>query len=57
MKWYGLIGYSETVKVKPGVYESVMTYKPYFGDMLRFISRRNGQSQINDNLDVNNSIF
>ena len=34
-KFYGSIGYAETVETKPGVYRTKETERAYFGDLLR----------------------
>ena len=32
-KFYGKIGYAETVETKPGVWRPKIIEKPYFGDL------------------------
>lgn len=34
-KFYGEIGYSQTVLIRPGVSEEVITERSYYGDVLR----------------------
>ena len=34
-KFYGKIGYAETVETKPGVWRPKIIEKPYFGDLIR----------------------
>lgn len=56
-KWYGKIGYSETVETKPGVYEPKDTVCEYCGDILRNATRWTGNpDSTNDDLTVNTQI-
>lgn len=34
-KFYGKIGFGESVEVEPGVWEDVIVERPYFGDVVR----------------------
>ena len=53
-KWYGKIGYSETVETSPGVWTPHDTVHEYYGDVLRSSTRWDGRSDsTNDNLSVN----
>lgn len=52
-KYYGKIGFGETVETSPGVYEERIIEKSYYGDVYRF-SRRNESSEfLNDNININ----
>lgn len=55
MKYYGAVGYSDTVETKPGVWENVITERNYYGDVLKNARRwdSNGEQQ-NDNLRITN---
>lgn len=55
-KFFGKIGYGETVEIRPGVNRVMITEKEYYGDVLRNIRRYENSGQINDNLNVANSI-
>ena len=56
-KWYGMIGFSETVESEPGVWESVITEKPYYGDVISNRWRRQTSSSgSNDDINITNSI-
>ena len=57
MKFYGKVGFMETLEKAPGVYEEVVVERPYYGDVLR-VSRRYSSSsdKLNDDLDINNEI-
>lgn len=34
-KWYGMIGYAETVETTPGNWDEQLTERPYYGDVIR----------------------
>lgn len=56
-KWYGKIGYSETVETAPGVWMPQDTVREYYGDVLRNSTRWTGNSDsTNDDLIVNTQI-
>lgn len=56
-KWYGKIGYSETVETDPGVWMPRDTIREYYGDVLRNSTRWTGNSDsTNDELTVNTQI-
>ena len=56
-KWYGRVGYVETVETEPGAYEPVVTERPYFGDLLKNVSKWvTNANSTNDNLNVANQI-
>lgn len=56
MRYYGKIGYWDTVEVKPGLFENQMIYKTYKGDVLRNYKRNQDGSKVNSDLSVNNQI-
>lgn len=55
-KFYGAIGYGETVEVSPGVYDDVITERQYFGDIVRNTRKLQDGLSVNDDISVNNSI-
>ena len=55
-KWYGAIGYSETVETKPGVWKEQITERMYSGDLLRNTSRFQNTDKLNDDINVLNEI-
>ena len=56
-KWYGKVGYSETVETAPGVWMPQDTVCEYYGDVLRNTTRWSGNSNsTNDNLTVTTQI-
>lgn len=56
MKWYGVIGFGETVETKPGVWEDKITQRAYFGDVTRNTRMLQSGGQVNDNINVSNLI-
>lgn len=56
MKWFGVIGYAETVETNPGVWEEQITEREYFGDVTRNARRLQTTDQLNDNVDISNEI-
>lgn len=55
-KWYGKIGYSETVETDPGVWEEQITARSYFGDSIRNTRLLQNSGGVNDNVNVGNQI-
>ena len=56
MRYYGDIGYFETVETKPGLFEEKLTFRKAQGDVIRNTKRNQLTSNVNDNIIVNNSI-
>lgn len=53
-RWFGKVGYSETVETAPGVHTPKITEREYFGDVIRNNTRWSLNSEsTNDNLTVN----
>ena len=56
-KWYGAIGYAETIETAPGVWEDQITEHNYYGDVIRGTTSWSGSSESsNDNLRVDAQI-
>lgn len=56
-KWYGKVGYSNTVETAPGLWKPLDTVHEYFGDVLRNTTRWSVNSDsTNDDLTVNSQI-
>lgn len=55
-KFYGEIGYAETVETKPGVWTEQITKRNYYGELVRNTRRLQTVSQLNDNINVANEI-
>lgn len=55
-KWYGEIGYEETVQTTPGVWKEQITKRNYYGEVIRNTRRLQSANQLNDNINVSNEI-
>lgn len=57
-KFYGVVGYAETCETEsPGIWREQVTERRYYGDVLRNTRKlETASGQVNDNLNVNNSI-
>ena len=56
-RWYGKVGYSETVETAPGVWMPQDTVREYYGDVNRNNTRWTTNSEsTNDDLTVNSQI-
>lgn len=52
-KWYGRVGYVETVETEPGIWEPTVTERQYYGELLKPVSKWiTNTSSVNDNLNV-----
>ena len=55
-KFYGEVGYGETVETAPGVHELQVTEFHYSGDILRNARELQDGEYLNDDISVSNSI-
>lgn len=55
-KFYGKIGYANTVETKPGVYEEQIVERYYYGDLIRNTRRLQSADQVNDDINISNEI-
>lgn len=55
-KFYGTIGFVETIETAPGVCSEKLTEHNYYGDVLKNISKWENGEQLNDNVNVANKI-
>lgn len=56
-RWYGKVGYSETVETVPGVWTKLDTVREYYGDVKRNAAKWTGNpDSTNDNLTVSTQI-
>ena len=55
-KYYGNIGYINTVEVEPGIWEEQIVERPYYGDLTRNTSRYQTSGGVNDDINVSNNI-
>lgn len=55
-KFYGVIGYGESVETAPGVWDDVITQFSYYGDVVRNARKLQEGESLNNDLSVSNSI-
>lgn len=55
-KWYGNIGFSETVETEPGLWELQIVDRPYYGDVISNRWKRQTSTGVNDNINLSNQI-
>lgn len=55
-KFYGEIGFGETVKIRPGVTTVKNTKRNYYGDITRNSRMLQNSGQVNDDINVSNTI-
>lgn len=55
-KFYGKIGYAEQVETDPGVWEEVITERPYYGDLVRNTRKLQNSGSVNDDINIANQI-
>ena len=53
-KWSGMIGFAETKETTPSVYETLITERKYYGDILKNNRRFAFQSEVNGDITVSN---
>lgn len=55
-KFYGAIGFAESVETRPGVHTEQIVERKYFGDLIRNTRRLQSADQLNDNINIANEI-
>lgn len=55
-RFYGAIGFAETIETKPGVWKDQITERYYAGDLNRNTRRLQSSNQVNDDLNISNEI-
>lgn len=55
-KFYGNVGFAETVETEPSVWEEKIVERPYFGDVLRRSRRLESSGNVNSNVNITNEI-
>ena len=53
-KFYGKIGYMQSVESEPGYWEEQSIERDYYGDITRNTSKYQQSGQVNDNIVINN---
>jgi hypothetical protein len=55
-KFYGVVGYAQTVETAPGVWTESITERNYSGDVIRISRSWQAGENLNDDLTINNQI-
>ena len=55
-KWSGVIGFTEKVETKPGIWTQQIVEKPYRGDLIRSVNKVQSTGEVNDGFTVSNDI-
>lgn len=55
-KFYGIIGYIETVETEPGLWEEKITERQYYGELIRNTRRLQTSDKVNDDVNISNQI-
>lgn len=55
-KFYGPIGFAETVETVPGVHTEKITERFYYGDVVRNTRRLQATDKVNDDINISNEI-
>lgn len=55
-KWYGVIGFAETVETEPGVWKEEIIQRTYYGDIIRNFRKLENSGGVNDNINISNEI-
>ena len=55
-KFYGTIGYVNTVETEPGMWEEQKTERQYSGELLKNTRRLESSGGVNDNINISNEV-
>jgi len=55
-KFYGTVGYAESVETSPGVWTDKITERLYYGDLIKHTRRLQSSENLNDNINISNDI-
>lgn len=55
-KYYGKIGFAESVESAPGVHVEKIVERNYYGELVRNSRRIQSANQLNDNINISNEI-
>lgn len=53
-KWFGTIGFADTVEIRPGVWEEQITEAKYYGDVIKNSRILQTGDQVNDSINIAN---
>ena len=55
-KFFGTVGYVETIETTPGVWQEQVVERQYYGDLTRNNRRLESSGTLNDNINIANEI-
>ena len=55
-KWYGKIGFVETIETEPGIWEEQITERQYYGDVLSVNWKHQQSKDVNDDINITNQL-
>lgn len=55
-KFYGIVGYTEMVEERPGIWSEQIITRSYSGDLLSNSRSLQNSGNVNDNVNINNQI-
>lgn len=55
-KYYGSVGYEDTVEQTSGIFKECITERQYYGDVVRNNRRLENSGEINDSINITNQI-
>lgn len=55
-KWFGKIGYADTVETAPGVWQEQVVSREYYGDLTRNTRRLQSTDKVNDDINIANEL-
>ena len=56
MKFYGKIGFGETVEKDDGIWVDTIIEKDYYGDILKNVKRSEDAAKVNDDISISNQL-
>lgn len=52
-KFCGIVGYADVIETRPNIWESIITERTYYGDVIRNTKRTENSGNLNDDINVN----
>lgn len=56
MRFYGKIGFGETVEKSDGIWVDTIVEKDYYGDILKNVKRSEDAAKVNDDISISNQL-
>ena len=54
-KYFGKVGFAESVETAPGIWEDRMVERSFYGDVVRDLRRLQNHTKLNDDITITNS--